>query len=43
MPGTKGHASAPLGSVYGELKLSEKLSEQLKDLQVVVDNLKEEL
>ena len=43
MPGTKKQADAPLNSVYGELKLSEKLSEQLIEVKSVVDSLKEQL
>ncbi len=44
MPGTKGGAgSAPMGTVYGELKLSEKLSNELNQIKSVVDHLNESL
>ena len=41
MPGTKGHA--PLGTVYGELKLSEKLSNELNHIHREVSKLNEQL
>jgi hypothetical protein len=43
MPGTKTHGPAPQGTVYGELKLSEKLSEELNIVKSLVDKYKEDL
>lgn len=42
MPGSKG-GLAPPGSVYGELKLSEKLSNELLIVKQIVDRLQEDL
>lgn len=43
MPGVKNQGTAPQGTVYGELKLSEKLSEELNVVKTMVDRYKEEL
>lgn len=37
MPGVKSQGQAPLGTVYGELKLSEKLSDELNIVKSIVD------
>lgn len=43
MPGVKNTGAAPLGTVYGELKLSEKLSDELNLVKSIVDQLNEGL
>lgn len=43
MPGVKSHGPAPPGTVYGELKLSEKLSDELNLVKSIVDQLNESL
>lgn len=43
MPGVKSTGMAPPGTVYGELKLSEKLSNELNQVRVIVDQLNDSL
>jgi hypothetical protein len=45
MPGTKSGPgnTAPQGTIYGELKLSEQLSDQLNQVKSIVDKLNEDL
>ena len=43
MPGVRAGSSAPMGTVYGELKLSAKLSNELDLVKNMVNQLKEDL